>query len=93
MEQIKALIEAGEVSVDGVVRADPALKVRAGGAVVLAVPPAEDAAPMPEAIELAETAVDENEYDAAQEILEIAADTAVKARAYPQAGEARNRVG
>ena len=51
-QRLKALIEAGEVSVDGVVRADPALKVRAGGAVVLAVPPAEDAAPMPEAMEL-----------------------------------------
>ena len=51
-QRLKALIEAGEVSVDGVVRADPALKVRAGGSVVLAVPPAEDAAPMPEAMEL-----------------------------------------
>jgi 23S rRNA pseudouridine1911/1915/1917 synthase len=51
-QRLKALIEAGEVSVDGVVRADPSLKVRAGGAVVLAVPPAEDAAPMPEAMEL-----------------------------------------
>ena len=51
-QRLKALIEAGEVSVDGVVRADPALKVRADGAVVLAVPPAEDAAPMPEAMEL-----------------------------------------
>ena len=51
-QRLKALIEAGEVAVDGVVRADPALKVKAGSAVMLAVPPAEDAVPMPEAMDL-----------------------------------------
>jgi 23S rRNA pseudouridine1911/1915/1917 synthase len=51
-QRLKALILAGEVVVDGTVRADPAVKVRAGSRVALTVPPAEDAEPAAEAIPL-----------------------------------------
>ncbi len=51
-QRLKALIEAGEVLVDDSVRSDPALKVKAGNIVILTVPPADEAAPLPEAMDL-----------------------------------------
>jgi hypothetical protein len=43
------------------------------------------------AVDLAERAVAQNEYTAAREILKMAAETAIKARAFPQSRAARNR--
>ena len=50
--RLKALIEAGLVAVDGRTIRDPSHRVNAGAALVLEVPPAEPAAPQPEAIPL-----------------------------------------
>jgi 23S rRNA pseudouridine1911/1915/1917 synthase len=52
-QRLKNLIETGEVLVDGELRCDPALKVKAGAHVRLNVPAAAAAEPKPEAIELA----------------------------------------
>ncbi len=51
--RVKALIEEGFVSLDGIVARDPKHKVRAGQAIVLAVPAAADPVPTGEAIALA----------------------------------------
>jgi 23S rRNA pseudouridine1911/1915/1917 synthase len=50
--RLKTLIEAGAVAVDGRTIRDPSHRVNAGAAIVLEVPPAEPAAPQPEAIPL-----------------------------------------
>ena len=50
--RLKTLIEAGAVAVDGRTIRDPSHRVNAGAAVVVEVPPAEPAAPQPEAIPL-----------------------------------------
>src|SRR5208283_1575688 len=42
--RLKALIEAGQVTIDGAEARDPAARVAEGAAIALAVPPAEDAA-------------------------------------------------
>jgi 23S rRNA pseudouridine1911/1915/1917 synthase len=51
--RLKALIEQGHVAVDGAPARDPSLPVRAGQAVTLSVPAAEDPEPAGEAIALA----------------------------------------
>lgn len=51
-QRLKVLIETGEVVVDGVLKCDPALKVKAGALIRLSVPPAAAAQPKPEAIDL-----------------------------------------
>jgi 23S rRNA pseudouridine1911/1915/1917 synthase len=51
--RLKALIAAGNVSINGVVVTEPARKVTAGDAVLLALPPPEPAAPLAENIDLA----------------------------------------
>lgn len=50
--RLKALIEAGQVAVDGAVADDPSRKVSAGARIEVVVPPAEDADPLPEDIPL-----------------------------------------
>jgi 23S rRNA pseudouridine1911/1915/1917 synthase len=51
-QRLKALIEGGEVLVDGSVRLEPALKVRSGSRIVLTIPAAEEARPQGEAMAL-----------------------------------------
>ena len=48
----KALVEAGQLSLDGQALTDPSAKVRAGGAYTLVLPPLESPVPKPEAIPL-----------------------------------------
>lgn len=48
----KALVEAGQLSVDGAALTDPSAKVRAGAAYELVLPPLESAVPQPENIPL-----------------------------------------
>ncbi|MCW5724960.1 MAG: RluA family pseudouridine synthase [Maricaulaceae bacterium] len=50
--RVKALVEAGQLTLDGAVLADPAAKVIAGGRYVLSVPPPAPAIPKPESIPL-----------------------------------------
>jgi 23S rRNA pseudouridine1911/1915/1917 synthase len=50
--RLKALIEAGAVTVDGRTIRDPSHRVNAGGAIMLDMPKAQPAAPQPEAIPL-----------------------------------------
>jgi 23S rRNA pseudouridine1911/1915/1917 synthase len=50
--RLKALIEAGAVTVDGRTIRDPSRRVNAGAAIVVEVPPAEPATPRPEPIPL-----------------------------------------
>ena len=58
--RVKALIEEGLVSLDGVVARDPKHKVRAGQAIVLAVPDTADPVPAAESIPLAIAYEDEH---------------------------------
>jgi 23S rRNA pseudouridine1911/1915/1917 synthase len=51
--RVKALIEAGQATRDGIRVTDPAEPVRAGAHYLLRVPPPEDATPQPQAIPLA----------------------------------------
>ncbi len=51
--RLKALITEGAVSVAGKIECDPARKLKAGQAVTVAVPPAVDATPLPQAMDLA----------------------------------------
>lgn len=50
--RVKALIEAGQVEVNGVAASSPSRKLKAGDEVVLDIPAPEDAEPLPEAIPL-----------------------------------------
>lgn len=50
--RLKALIEDGVVEVNGKVETDPAARTKDGQSVVVHIPPAEDAAPTPQAMDL-----------------------------------------
>lgn len=51
--RLKTLIENGAVAVNGKPQTDPAARTKAGQSVVVRIPPAEDAAPTPQSMDLA----------------------------------------
>jgi 23S rRNA pseudouridine1911/1915/1917 synthase len=50
--RLKALIEDGAVSVNGKTETDPAARTKAGQSIILRIPPAEDATPTPQSMDL-----------------------------------------
>ena len=50
--RLKALIEDGAVAVNGKAETDPAARTKSGQSVLVRIPPAEDAAPTPQSMDL-----------------------------------------